>query len=144
MLYGPGNSQPHKTAPCGEVVHGKGGGFDVHALKSHSKKNGCGDEPPAATVPKDPAISTRPAHAGLAAVSPSTPGRSDASPSTSGGVRSGVTADENAESAVLGSLGAVSGGTLPFTGFSLWVVALVAVALAGAGLTLRRQALAEA
>jgi hypothetical protein len=33
-LYGPGNSQPHKTTPCGQAAHGNGGGYDVHALKA--------------------------------------------------------------------------------------------------------------
>jgi hypothetical protein len=44
MLYGPGNSQPHKVSPCGHKTHGNGGGFDVHALKSHRGKNACVSE----------------------------------------------------------------------------------------------------
>jgi len=34
MLFGPGNSQPHKTALC--VTNGKLHLIDVHALKAHS------------------------------------------------------------------------------------------------------------
>jgi hypothetical protein len=35
-IYGPGNSQPHKVTSCKHPLHGKGGGVDVHAVKSYS------------------------------------------------------------------------------------------------------------
>jgi hypothetical protein len=55
MLYGPGNSQPHKVAPCGHKARGNGGGFDVHALKSHGGKGGClSANPPATEKPVAP------------------------------------------------------------------------------------------
>jgi hypothetical protein len=142
VLYGPGNSQPHKTAPCGEVVHGKGGGFDVHALKSHAKDRGCGAVP-TATVPKDAATSTPRAQTGRLTASTSASGPA-VSPSNSNGVKGAATEDDHAESGVLGSLGTAGEATLPFTGFSLAAVALVALALVAAGLSLRRQAVAAA
>jgi hypothetical protein len=46
-LHGPGNSQPHKTAPCPGSKHE----VDVHALKN--KKNTCG-----ASTPSTPAAAT--------------------------------------------------------------------------------------
>ena len=45
---------------------------------------------------------------------------------------------------VLGALTTVGSGNLPFTGFPLWVAALLAVALIGMGLTLRRAGRATA
>jgi len=41
---------------------------------------------------------------------------------------------------VLGSLQAVGQGSLPFTGFPLWIAVIAALALIAFGLTLRRQA----
>jgi hypothetical protein len=40
---------------------------------------------------------------------------------------------------VLGSTGVIGGGTLPFTGFPIWVVMLIALALIALGVTLRRR-----
>jgi hypothetical protein len=40
---------------------------------------------------------------------------------------------------VLGATGAVGGGMLPFTGFPIWVVALIACLLITVGLILRRR-----
>jgi hypothetical protein len=44
-----------------------------------------------------------------------------------------------AQHGVLGTVAKVSGSTLPFTGFPLWMVLVVALGLIGAGLTLRRR-----
>jgi hypothetical protein len=141
VLYGPGNSQPHKTALCGQVVHGKGGGFDVHALKSHSKKHVCGDEPSATTPPKDPASKSSPSQVSRPAVTASASDTPDVNPPTSSGVKGAAAADEGG---VLAAVGAIDEASLPFTGLSLWSVGLVALALVGVGLSLRRQAVAEA
>jgi hypothetical protein len=43
---------------------------------------------------------------------------------------------------VLSATGAIGGGTLPFTGFPIWVVVLIALALIGLGLMLRRRSAA--
>jgi hypothetical protein len=45
---------------------------------------------------------------------------------------------------VLGALTTVGNGTLPFTGFRLWIVALGALALIASGLALARRAHATA
>ena len=44
-----------------------------------------------------------------------------------------------AQHGVLGTVAKVSGSTLPFTGFPLWVALVVALGLIGTGLTLRRR-----
>ena len=44
-----------------------------------------------------------------------------------------------AQHGVLGTVAKVSGSTLPFTGFPLWIALVVALGLIGAGLTLRRR-----
>jgi hypothetical protein len=41
---------------------------------------------------------------------------------------------------VLGTVTKVNGGTLPFTGFPLWLAALVGLGLIGGGLALRGRA----
>jgi hypothetical protein len=44
-----------------------------------------------------------------------------------------------AAAGVLSATGAIGSGTLPFTGFPIWIVVLIALALIGAGVTLRRR-----
>jgi hypothetical protein len=44
-----------------------------------------------------------------------------------------------AAAGVLSATEAIGVGTLPFTGFSLWIVVLIALALIGLGLVLRRR-----
>jgi hypothetical protein len=44
-----------------------------------------------------------------------------------------------AASGVLGATGAIGGGTLPFTGFPLWVVVLIALVAIVLGLIMRRR-----
>ena len=44
-----------------------------------------------------------------------------------------------AQHGVLGTVAKVSGSTLPFTGFPLWVALVVALGLIGTGLSLRRR-----
>ena len=48
-----------------------------------------------------------------------------------------------AAAGVLSATGAIGGGTLPFTGFPLWAVALTAIALIALGLMLRRRSAAS-
>jgi len=47
--------------------------------------------------------------------------------------------DVEAAAGLLSSTGAVGGGTLPFTGFPIWIVMLIALALIAVGVTLRRR-----
>jgi hypothetical protein len=43
---------------------------------------------------------------------------------------------------VLSATGAIGSGTLPFTGFPIWIVMLIALALIAAGVALRRKSIA--
>lgn len=69
-LYGPGNSQPHKIAPC---VNGKTHYVDVHALKAHAAGT-C----PAAVVTASAAVTASATHESAA----TGPASVSASPST--------------------------------------------------------------
>ena len=44
-----------------------------------------------------------------------------------------------AAAGVLSATGAIGSGTLPFTGFPIWIVMLIALALIAAGVALRRR-----
>jgi hypothetical protein len=165
-LYSPGNSQPHKVASCAQPLHGNGGGIDVHALKHRGAKacaDGQSSTPPAADAPGTPLngreggtadstsapsapeapkapAATRPATPTAAAAAESAIRTAQAEPTdaAAGGVLGA------AAGGVLGAVATVSKGTLPFTGFSLPAVALVALVLLGSGLALRYRARATA
>jgi hypothetical protein len=146
VLYGPGNSQPHKVAVC---KNGKTHYVDVHAVKSYSSTGAC------------PSSSSAPTKQSTAAAQASTP---SATPSTSSGAVAGATqtAASTPRSGVLGAratvkshpragvlgatarsgvLGATArSGKLPFTGLPLWIPALAALGLLAAGFGLRRRA----
>jgi hypothetical protein len=142
ILHGPGNSQPHKAAPCSG-----GHEVDVHALKGKRRKS-CGTQQPPSTPHStpDPGKVGDPAHGPNAGGTTSAPSASSPSvPSTSASAKPAVsTKHAGVESAagVLSATGAIGGGTLPFTGFPLWVVALIAIALIAFGLMLRRRSAA--
>jgi hypothetical protein len=143
ILHGPGNSQPHKAAPCSG-----GHEVDVHALKGKMRP-ACGTQPPS-----PPHSTPDPGQVGDPAHGPNTPGNTPVSassasspsvPNTSASAKPVVsTTHVRVESAngVLSATGAIGGGTLPFTGFPLWVVALTAIALIAFGLMLRRRSAA--
>jgi hypothetical protein len=142
-LHGPGNSQPHKVAPCGG-----GHEVDVHALKGKGHKKACGTPsqpvgptptPPGGSNPgSNPNRGSDPKPEGTTPASD--PGNTPADPGSSepaGGVSPSF---ENGSQRVLAAVAVVGRGSLPFTGFPLWAVALVALMLLGLGLGLRRQA----
>ena len=138
ILHGPGNSQPHKAAPCSG-----GHEVDVHALKA-KRRTACGTQTPSApqSTP-DPGKVSDPAHGpNTAGNTPVSSASSPSIPNTSVSATPAVSAKHvrvESENGVLSATGAIGGGTLPFTGFPLWVVALTAVALIALGLTLRRR-----
>jgi len=140
-LHGPGNSQPHKAAPCSG-----GHEVDVHALKG-KRRAACGTQPPSPphSTP-DPGKVGDPAHGpDSAGNTPASSASSPSVPNTSTSAKPAVsTKHVRVESAngVLSATGAIGGGTLPFTGFPLWVVALTAIALTALGLVLRRRSAA--
>jgi hypothetical protein len=143
-LHGPGNSQPHKVALCpgGHEV-------DVHALKAKGLLSAsCGTT---ATLPTTnvttavvptavgTVVGTTPAGNTPAAGTPAATGVTPSGVPT-GGV-AGATASQGAPAGgVLGAIEAVGQGSLPFTGFPLWIVALAALGFIALGLTLRRRA----
>jgi hypothetical protein len=141
ILHGPGNSQPHKAAPCSG-----GHEVDVHALKG-KRRAACGTQPPSTphSTP-DPGKVGDPGHGpNSAGNTPASSASSASVPSTSASAKPAVsTRHVRVESAngVLSATGAIGGGTLPFTGFPLWVVALTAIALIAVGLMLRRRSAA--
>jgi hypothetical protein len=141
VLHGPGNSQPHKAAPCSG-----GHEVDVHALKG-KKRKGCGTQPasPPHSTP-DPGKVGDPVHGPTAGGStPAAAASSPSVPSTSTSAKPAVStkhAGVESPAGVLSATGAIGGGTLPFTGFPIWVVVLIALALIGLGLMLRRRSVA--
>ena len=134
ILHGPGNSQPHKAAPCSG-----GHEVDVHALKAKRRTN-CGtpSTPPRSTPDPGKVGDPVPGPSSTPAPSASSP----SVPSTSTSAKPAVsTKHARVESAagVLSGTGAIGVGTLPFTGFPIWVVVLIALALIVLGLMLRRR-----
>jgi hypothetical protein len=149
ILHGPGNSQPHKVAPCGG-----GHEVDVHALKGKGHKQACGTpSPPVRPVPNPTPSGNNPDSNSSSGSDPQSeastpagdPGNTPADPGTSepaGEVE--ASSAEQGSQAVLSAAAVVGRGTLPFTGFPLWAVALVALMLLSLGLTLRHRAGATA
>src|SRR5439155_1172778 len=80
----------------------------------------------------------------VAPVTPATAPSSAAAQTNAGSVLGTQTAlakpkAKHANHGVLGTVTRVSGSTLPFTGFPLWVVLMVALGLIGTGVALRRR-----
>jgi len=140
VLHGPGNSQPHKAAPCSGRHE-----VDVHALKGKRGRS-CGSEPPSPPTPRpnptpDPGKPGVPSHGPNVSGTPSVPTPA-ADPSTSVSskpVVSGHKGRVQAGSGVLSAAGATGSGTLPFTGFPIGIVVLIALALIAVGVALRRR-----
>jgi hypothetical protein len=139
VLHGPGNSQPHKTASCSG-----GHEVDVHALKGKRGK-ACGGQPPTPTPTPhptpDPGKPGDPAHNPGGNTPAVTPSSTSAQSTTVTSKPAVSTKHGGVEMAggILSATGVIGGGTLPFTGFPIWVVALIALALIVLGLTLRRR-----
>ena len=146
LITGPGNSQPHMVSACGKPSN-KSGGVDVHAIKSYSS-SACAQASAATTAQTQATIT--PARVVLPSVHPATPVPSVA-PATQTpaaapvhnvlGAQATLTSPRPASGhGVLGTVTRIGGSTLPFTGFRLWLVALAAMMLTGAGVAVRRAA----
>jgi hypothetical protein len=142
VLHGPGNSQPHKATPCAGGHHE----VDVHALKA-KRGRGCGSQPPSPPTPRpnptpDPGKPGDPGHGPNVPSSspPANPG-TPSTPSTPGKPRPVVSPHRGrAQGAeVLAATGAIGGGTLPFTGFPIWLVMAIALVLIAVGVSLRQR-----
>lgn len=109
-LYGPGNSQPHKTVcPGGKAT------FDVHALKAHGGASAC-----AASTGSSGSTGTSTSTSGSVSTSTGTSGQvAGATASTSGAKagNSGTGSGNNSSSGVLGAThgpsGSVNGAAQP-------------------------------
>jgi hypothetical protein len=150
-IYGPGNSQPHKVS-CPGAKHSP----DVHALKTGTAA--CSTSTAVHTSSSTSVSSS--VHTSSNVSSSNTTNVSSAPNTTSntgvagttqtqtqatGGVQ-GTTTNvaspkvKHAKHGVLGTVTKVNGGALPFTGFPLWLAALVGLGLIGGGLALRGRA----
>ena len=144
MLYGPGNSQPHKVI-CGPH------NVDVHALKAHAAA--C----TAAAAAVGVAATLSPTAAAQASVSSSVAGQTPTVPATQSksAAAAGAKGEKASKGRVLGAkaalasvtkpvsravLASVRKGTLPFTGLGLWMPVLFGLALIAGGYGLRRKA----
>jgi len=144
VLHGPGNSQPHKAAPCGG-----GHEVDVHALKGR-RAGSCGgggntpdphpapgpghDDPPSVVVTtseQTPSVLTDPASQPAIGES----AREVASSSSKERQTHGLLSQTQ-------RIGRVA--SLPFTGQELWIAVLLGMGLIAAGLALRQIRTAEA
>jgi hypothetical protein len=118
---------------------------DVHALKGKRLKS-CGTQPSPPQSTPDPGKVGDPAHGPNSAGNTSVPTVSSPSvPSTSASAKPVVStrhAGVESGAGVLSATGAIGTGTLPFTGFPIWVVVLIALALIALGLMLRRRSAA--
>ena len=148
MLHGPGNSQPHKAAPCS-------GGHerDVHALKGR-RSGSCGGDDPVAPQPTPnppphvedpPSVVTETKKP--TAVDP-TPVPVPQQPSTGGdapgkqATHAGRRGDAQGVLSATRRVGRVA--ALPFTGQNLWIAVLAGIALIATGLALRQIRTVEA
>jgi hypothetical protein len=146
VLHGPGNSQPHKLAPCSGRHE-----VDVHALKSH-RAGGCGGSPPQPHPqpdPRRPPVVTATTTTATTTTTEQKPAHSDPGPTPAGGESaSGVASSSGHSGQTEGVLSATQrighAATLPFTGQRLWIVALAGLILIATGLALREIRTAEA
>jgi hypothetical protein len=158
MLFGPGNSQPHKVLAC---ANGHAHLVDVHAVKSYSSAT-CQAGVTGVVGSTSPTTSTS---LTVAATQPSTSAVANVAANTVANVAANTTASNNsanaggtkaaehAKAAAAGKapaangtspasnqgvLGAAANQQLPFTGLQLWIVVLAAAGLIAGGLALRR------
>jgi hypothetical protein len=142
ILHGPGNSQPHKAAPCSG-----GHEVDVHALKGKRLAKLCGPASPSGSNPgpgSNPGGSSngggnsQSSGGSTAGAVTNPPGPSPADPGSSS-AGSGVQGSGGSEGLLAETGVAGQTGSLPFTGFPLWIALAVGVGLILAGLWLVRR-----
>ena len=97
---------------------------------------------PVTPAPFTPPVVVAPVTSGSVNTAPATQSSSNAAPTQSAGGVLGANATihkSKPAGGVLGSVANVAGGTLPFTGFPVWVALLLALALIGTGLMVWRR-----
>ena len=141
MLYGPGNSQPHKTT-CGPHM------IDVHALKAHGAA-ACAaiSSSPSSSVSAEVTSGVSPAVSAAAAAQAA--GKSGvlsakaSAPAKTNKHASGVLSAKAALAATakkpLRLVATVRHGNLPFTGLALWMPMALGLGLIATGLAMRRK-----
>jgi hypothetical protein len=139
MLYGPGNSQPHKTT-CGPHM------IDVHALKAHGAA-ACAATSSSSSVSAEvtsgvsPAVSA--AAAAQAAAKSGVLSAKASAPAKTNKHASGVLSAKAALAATakkpLRLVATVRHGNLPFTGLALWMPMALGLGLIATGLAMRRK-----
>jgi hypothetical protein len=148
QLTGPGNSQPHKVTACGKK-NNKSGGVDVHAVKSYSSAGCSRTTTPAAAGAVVAPVAQASVAASTSATSPVVPSSAATQGSPAApvikhvggvlGVLKTLKPAKPAQHGVLGAVAHLSGSTLPFTGFPIWLAVVIGLALIPTGLTLRRR-----
>jgi hypothetical protein len=145
-LYGPGNSQPHKTA-CGAHM------IDVHALKAHgaaacatpsvSTSESSSVSPAQANVATSAAAAAQAAgNSGVLSATASAPAKTKAAAKTNkhaSGVLSAKAALAATAKKPLRLVATVRHGNLPFTGLGLWMPMALGLGLIATGLAMRRK-----
>ena len=142
-LHGPGNSQPHKAAPCAGRHE-----VDVHALKAHHA-GACGETPTPHPTPSPSPTSTSPPPG--SAVTTTTESRPATHRAADPGrrvsakpVQKTVVRKQGRRSTSSGTLSATQRtAELPFTGLSLWLAVLAGAVMLAGGLALRQIRSAE-
>jgi len=141
VLHGPGNSQPHKLAPCSG-----GHEVDVHALKSH-RSGSCGSPAPHPQPnPVPPVVTTTVTQTSTTEQKPpnSDPGTKPVQGRSNGEVTSSSGTAGGTQGVLSATQQAGHAAALPFTGQRLWLVVLLGVILIATGLALREIRTAEA
>lgn len=153
VLHGPGNSQPHKAAPCSG-----GHEVDVHALKGH-RSGSCGGPTPGPQPhpsptpdpgpvpaprpnPGPPVTTTTTTTTVVTTTTEQNPPHPDPGSKPAGDETGGETAGDT-QGALSATQGVGHAATLPFTGQRLWLVVLVGLMLILTGLALRAIRTAE-
>lgn len=136
-IYGPGNSQPHKV--CGK----NGKWVDVHAVKSYEGLTCGSTSTRTATRHVAPSVEHTIGSHAVPTASPAGVTASSSAAPTGGGVAGAeASVSSGGPGAAGGVLGAVASfgaaGTLPFTGFPLWAVALTGLVATAVGWALLR------
>jgi hypothetical protein len=148
VLHGPGNSQPHKAAPCS-------GGHerDVHALKGRHSSSCGGSDPVPNPTPKTPPHANDPPAVVTtetekpAAVDPIQPAPPQ-QPNDGGDAAAEEASHSSHHGGAQGVLSATErvgrAASLPFTGEKLWIVVLAGLMLIAVGFALRQIRTVEA
>jgi hypothetical protein len=148
MLFGPGNSQPHKTT-CGAHM------IDVHALKAHGGAAACATpsvstsetssvSPAQANVAAEAAAQAQAAgNSGVLSAKASGAAKTKSAPAKTnkhaGGVLSAKAALAATAKKPLRLVATVRHGNLPFTGLALWLPMVLGLGMIATGLAMRRK-----